>query len=693
MRMLSITLFVVMGLSAHAMASDFSKIKKGFREDIRLSKEEAKDFFVEEIDKWSKTQSDDGSWPDIDYGLDDNSFTPGFHAKRFDWMARAYASPGHPMYKNLRVLTVVKKAFDYWTARDIESYNWWHNTIGIPQRFARTMLLMEQELGPQRIQAGIKVLEKAVIDNYGQNRLWYSELTVIRGLFKNYERDVSRGAKEIHKVLDFAKLRDKMQGIQVDLSFHQHGLLIYNGGYGSKYSRDMARLVSIFDGTKYAFPTEKTDLLSKYILDAQIWMSRGDKWDYSVTGREITRPGKSAYKLAQACALLMNTKLPRKDEFRKCYLSLTENQNYLSGNKMFWRSDYMVQHSPKFFTSVRMYSARTINNDAPSNSEGLLSHHLADGTTFVMRRGDEYEDIFPVWDWRRIPGTTTEIKELKPAVYKPGYPELFDHIRYFGKALFVGGATDKESGIAAMNYLPNKYYEKVKAQKTWVLNKDKIYALGNSISCRGCKELVTTIDQKNAKGDVYLLFRDGRVETFNGVNTYNNLKGVYHDGIAYMFPSDQSVTVSHKVQTGNWYRINQQYSNAQVKKKVFSTWVNHDPRREDNIYNYTIVPGISFNDFKNYSFKAKIENHPNWTGIKVGNKIYIASREDKGIHFEGHKFELRNRAIFIYNEKTKTLHVSDPSQIQFGNQIKIDSREYSVDLPSGLYRGKTVKVH
>ena len=31
-----------------------------------------------------------------------------------------------------------------------------------------------------------------------------------------------------------------------------------------------------------------------------------------------------------------------------------------------------------------------------------------DGCTFVYRSGDEYRDIFPVWDWSKVPGTTAD---------------------------------------------------------------------------------------------------------------------------------------------------------------------------------------------------------------------------------------------------------------------------------------------
>ncbi len=266
----------------------------------------------------------------------------------------------------------------------------------------------------------------------------------------------------------------------------------------------MARLVSIFAGTRFAFPKNKIDMLSSYILDAQIWMTRGDKWDYSVVGREISRKAKSAEKLVEACGLLKERPLPRRDEFALCHKSLTENAPYLTGNKFFYTSDYMVHQTKNFFMSARMYSYRTLNNDAPSNSEGLLSHHLADGATFIMRDGKEYEDIFPVWDWRLVPGATVELKKLRPAVYEPGNWDGFAHMRYLGKSRNVGGSSDGQSGIASFDFKSNRLFEKISAFKTWSFHKELAVAIGSGIECApGCEEVVTTVDQKNARGKVY----------------------------------------------------------------------------------------------------------------------------------------------------------------------------------------------
>jgi hypothetical protein len=42
-------------------------------------------------------------------------------------------------------------------------------------------------------------------------------------------------------------------------------------------------------------------------------------------------------------------------------------------------------------------------NCAPLRLQNELGYHLGDGATTVMIPDEEYRDIFPPWDWRRVP--------------------------------------------------------------------------------------------------------------------------------------------------------------------------------------------------------------------------------------------------------------------------------------------------
>src|SRR5262249_15036124 len=118
----------------------------------------------------------------------------------------------------------------------------------------------------------------------------------------------------------------------------------------------------------------------------------------------------------------------------------------LVGNRCFWRSDYMVHRRPSWFASVKMLSDRMVSAELV-NDEGKQSHLLSDGATFIYRTGNEYRDIFPVWDWRKIPGITAEQVALKP-------DGKAIHTR--GGSSFVGGCSDGQYGFATMQLARGK---------------------------------------------------------------------------------------------------------------------------------------------------------------------------------------------------------------------------------------------
>ena len=59
----------------------------------------------------------------------------------------------------------------------------------------------------------------------------------------------------------------------------------------------------------------------------------------------------------------------------------------------------MAHQRPELPSRPCVCSPPALLNTELVNDEGKKSHHLADGFTLLYRRGDEYADIFPVWDW------------------------------------------------------------------------------------------------------------------------------------------------------------------------------------------------------------------------------------------------------------------------------------------------------
>lgn len=68
---------------------------------------------------------------------------------------------------------------------------------------------------------------------------------------------------------------------------------------------------------------------------------------------------------------------------------------------------------------------------------------LSDGANFLYLRGDEDEDIFPVWDWARVPGITEAATDSEGATCRT--------VNRSGNSPFVGGVSNGVVGLSAMD--------------------------------------------------------------------------------------------------------------------------------------------------------------------------------------------------------------------------------------------------
>lgn len=523
----------------------------------------------------------EGKWPDIDYGDQSRSeWKAVSHLQNLLRMAVAYrigAEGGRPDAPLKQKITA---ALRWWLEADPQNPNWWHNQIGTPKLLGETALFLGDDVPPDALPHIISVLKRSDWTKWaGQNLVWGCENQIVRGLLSRDPEVVKQG---------FARMYEEVrtsppggEGIMPDFSFHQHGAQFYSGGYGLNFASDVGAFIAFAWGTASQAPTDRMALYTRYVLDGEAWMTRGNTFDYSATGREITRKGKvatpraeqgltlttigQAFHLGDVVRLLAGLGVPRKEEYAAFAARLEGRRGapQLSGNRHYWCSDYMAHRRPQFFASVRMFSSRLVNTEI-INGEGKRSHHLADGCTFVYRSGDEYRDIFPVWDWSKVPGTTAELKELSP---DDGGP------RYKTDAVFVGGVSDGAYGLAAQELRR----EHLRARKAWMMLDDGFVALGAGITCDSDRPVVTSVNQ--------CLLR-GRVVEAPGANF------VWHDGVAYLLPAGQKFRVTHGAQTGRWSDIGVG-SDKPVTEQVFSLWLDHGARPGDAEYVYVVIPGLS----------------------------------------------------------------------------------------------------
>ncbi len=525
-----------------------------------------------------QSQKPDGAWGDIPYEAKDRMLWPPMeHLERLTDLAEGYASGRVPETEQAAVAQALVKGFDFWLARDPKSSNWWYNEIGAVQSLYRLMLLSEPLLTEGRLEKGCALLSRAKLAMTGQNLVWLAENTIGRACLQRDAELMSAAFKRIEAEI----VVTEKEGIQPDFSFHQHGAQLYSGGYGNGFAASAPRFALLAQGTPFAFEPAKIRILEDYLLEGQQWMIRGGLFDYSASGREPTRPnsGKVGGYAAHARNLLKLEAVTRREELERLAAriekGITEATPALTGHKHFWCSDYTVHHRPEWMVSVRMTSDRMLQTEVV-NEENQLGEHLSDGVMYLYRTGGEYRNIFPVWDWARLPGITVE--QNRPL-------RRIDNRRKGARA-FAGGASDGVCGVSAMDFARDG----LTAKKAWFFFEGEVVCLGADIASTNGYRVITSVNQCLADGPVTVSRGEGAPEVLAAPAKIEKPAWVHHGGVGYVFmDAGESVGVGTSVQTGCWKRVSTVQPAAPVSMPVFSVWVSHGKLPKGATYAYALT--------------------------------------------------------------------------------------------------------
>jgi hypothetical protein len=347
-------------------------------------------------------------------------------------------------------------------------------------------------------------------------------------------------------------------------------------------------------GTAYQANTTQQSAFA-LVMNGSEWMvysnsSGSPLWDYSVTGRSLSRPG-AATDIAVNLKQLVNatSEWSTGSEFAKIVQSIQTpskdaNHGPFNGNKMFYYGDYMVHRRSNYIVTLKMTSNRTLAEECV-NGESSKGFHLSDGTLYTYLSGDEYRNIFPTWDWDLIPGTTIDYRGT-PNNCTPAY---------LGANAFAGGLSNGQIGVAGLNYM-NPKTKDFSWKKSWFFLNDFYVVLGSNISETRPNPVFTTLDQRKLNGKVYI-GNDHRQAT-SGL--YKDVKWVHHDSIGYqMLDSKVTVNLSTSVQSGTWQSIGAY--NGSVSLPVFNAKIVHQQTSGQAVQNaelgYVVYPGMSRSKF------------------------------------------------------------------------------------------------
>ncbi len=538
----------------------------------------------------------DGRWSDVDYAdTSQTGWSQQTHLSRLLSMSRAYANPTHALHGSATLLQGILKAYDAFVSLDPRSTNWWYNEINTPQLLGGTILLVQPQLSAAQLTSGTTIVARSTIPrstnagtNTGTNRMDRAYATILRGVIA---RDSPLTAEA------FAAIGDTLvtgtgEGIQPDFSFHQHGPQLNNGSYGLTFASLSLDITSYAVGTGYALADAEAHVIVDYLLDGQQWMLRGTTFDATTQGRGITRTSSknlgsglvgvidqvsamTTYRAAELTTM--------RDRISAAKTSGTASPALaLAGHRHFWRSDFTAHHRPGFSATVKVSSTRTLEPES-GNGEGLKNLHLADGVNLIQQRGNEYTDIQPLWDWRRLPGTTTEQSSYS---LTPG-----SNWGVAGTTGFVGGVSDGRNGATVLDYSQRN----VKARKAWFFFDDIEVALGAGIDAPSATgEVITTLNQTFQTGSAAWAATSGSSGSLtSGTLSRGDVSWVLHDGVGYVFPEPQEVTLRAAVQSGSWSGLNTSQSSTLVTGSVFSLQVGHGTAPTGAAYSYVVLPGVS----------------------------------------------------------------------------------------------------
>lgn len=551
------------------------------------------------------SQRPDGSWADVNYSDQSNAWEPHKHLDRLQQMAIAYANARNPEYRSSAMLQGTIQGLSFWFAKQPLSENWWWNEIGQQLALERIYILLQDELSPTLIDAAIKALDhpKRIRPGpdmaTGQNLIWFTAEELISGILRASDKDIA-SASQLIQGMDIIRTDE---GIQPDYSFHQHGPQLYMGGYGLQFVRDESEFARLVSGTRFAFSPDKIDVLEKYLYTGARYFVRGTMLDYGAMGREISRQGGRAEApgLIPAC---INLAVVKPDTKLSCdaLIASIEGKSIAPsfvGHKHFWMSDFSVHQRAAYYTSVKMASTRTYGTES-LNGENIKGYWIPFGTNYIVRRGDEYRDLFPVLDWAHLPGVTS------PDVTPPMRGYVSQHNN------FVGGVSDGTYGASAMK-LDLEAEAPIHAYKSWFFFDDEYVALGAGITSPSSRPVSTTLNQTLLQGTVIV---DGKPASA-GRQNMNNVSWILHDDIGYVFPTKTPVILQTGRREGQWSSINLLESKDSVTQDVFALWVDHGLAPNNQQYAYIVVPGTDAQEISHYSRYIPVHIISNTTSVQA----------------------------------------------------------------------------
>jgi chondroitin AC lyase len=662
----------------------------------------------------------DGSFSDIDYATREGRterWKPLKHINRVYDFVFAYTLPGSNYYGDKTLYNKIVRALYYWYDRNPGCENWWYNQIAEPQRLG--ILLIRMRKGKKQLPPALvtSTLERMRADGgnpakqTGANKTDIALHWLYRACLTADTALLSTTLTQAYSGLKYASPAD--EGLQADGSNFQHGTQLYIGGYGDDFIKGVTLFALYTAGTEYALTGDALILLSRFIRETWLKTIRGQYMLWDVSGRGIlSRKGESLKQQSAAYPERMLKIDPgHAEEYRAAIkrLQAEEPPHYAveNRNRHYYIGDYTLHNRKNYTFDVRLVSTRTKHIEY-GNGENLKTFFASDGCTNIVVKGDEYKDIFPVWNWTRIPGVTC------PQV--TNIPLSKSDWQQAGISTFAGGISD--SLYAVTGYAYDGSYTGNSAKKAYFFFDNEVVCLGSDITSAvpsndyvtaATANFIRAADEFDINTTVNQCLLDGPVTVSSGgVASVLSTQGehsyaaapdwVLHGGVGYVFPQGGVVGLSNQMQTGNWREINTSQEDAVVNKDVFSLWFNHGKAAHKAQYAYVVVPDkYTAAEMDDYVAGNPIEILANTDSVQVvhhkqlniwGMVFYKAAR------FEHSDFSIQTDKGCILLVDGSTVHATYPAQSHPSSTATVNWRSflsqhdmYWDSIPADYYAG------
>lgn len=687
-RLITFILLVTL-VSTHTYAAkkdEFNKvmktISKRYEKGVEPSKAE------KNANKNMELLSADGSFPDIDYSdVSITKWQPIKHLDRVNEMIVAYTAVRCKLFANKNLYDKIVLSLEYWYSKNPKSDNWWHNQIAVPKVLGLSLIQMRQ--GNKKLSID---LENKLIDRMKENagdikKHVGANLTDIatdyfyRACLTKDQEGLEYAISRAFTPLKLVKSEE--EGIKYDYSFQQHGAQLYIGGYGEELIKGVTNFAQNLIGTDYELKGEQLDILSNFVRNTFITTVRGQFMHYNVMGRSVSRAGlseKTSFARFINDMVLIDpvNKAEYESAFQRMKNMKSADFKVSNRNILYPISDYSIHIRTPYSFSVRTVSDRTAYIEH-GNNENLDAYFMTFGVTALMQKGDEYKEIFPVWNWKRIPGVTNPQVDEIPQRKAWGV---------MGVDKFSGGVSDSLYAVMAYAHTDTIKGKATRAKKSWFMFDDEIVCLGADIASESPFAVNTTVEQSLLLSEVKVSENKKETSLAKGETQFEKgLDWAYHNGIGYLFPDGGNVRISNQIQKGSWKQINTAQPDKEISKDVFCMYFDHGVKPQGAKYAYIILPNQKSSSSVNI-YKSGVEIISNTEKIQavINQKLavlQIVFYEAGALEYDGLKIKVDKPCVVMLKgiDKVETsMYIADPAQTKSIIKAEIISSERSTGI-------------